>query len=308
MGPNSSRPRTDLPYLRRRIKPGAAAAAPVVAAPAAAPVSAPASASLSLGRTATAAAPSGGGLSLSRPPSAPAASSAPSGSAGLSLSRPAPTATAQSSGSGSSSLVLGGRGGSQAAPAPSSHQATRTAPPSHAKPSPTRLLFAAPGIDDVRQLDEHTPMVRLNARQSAIGTLLVTGAGAIAWETMDKTTGGATVRGDAAGTPSRTAGNRPLVGFQEQDALVSLRHVRTLRRALFMGRGPAPLGVRIFDGATLTVPAPSNGQMFVLSLLQIGGLLELRAEPLPERMTDQEIWAEFGFTMTHHVAAQRERG
>ncbi|MBG0739821.1 hypothetical protein IV500_10535 [Paeniglutamicibacter antarcticus] len=179
--------------------------------------------------------------------------------------------------------------------------------------SVTAGLFRAPGIRDVMEIGPTVPMFRLNPLQSGIGTLIVTGTTAIAWEAAGHATGahltGALTRdGNFAGTAVETAGNRPLAGYLEGEALVPLRHLQELRRALFIGRGPEPLGMHIFDGAAATLPAPTGNTMFVLALLRVDNLIELRAEPVPAGMNDQDIWAEFGFSMTRKVTVQGNRG
>lgn len=173
--------------------------------------------------------------------------------------------------------------------------------------SPDTLPFPAPTIDDVRELGGTEPVLRLNARESAVGSLIVSGADVAVWEDADRVTGLAHASGDTAGTPVTTSGNRPLVGFDEADALVSLRHIRELRRALFVARGPHTIGVQIFDGATVTTARGDDSRMFVLYLLRIGNLLELRAEPVDRTASDDTILKQFGFTLTPHVATRESR-
>ena len=173
--------------------------------------------------------------------------------------------------------------------------------------SPASLPFAAPTIDDVRELGTAEPVLRLNARESAIGSLIVSGADVAVWEDSDRVTGSATAAGDTAGTPVETSGNRPLVGFDEADALVSLRHVRRLRRALFIARGPHTLGVQIFDGSTVTVAPGDGSRTFVLSLLTVSNLIELRAEPVDRAASNESILAQFGFTLTPHLTTRESR-
>ena len=173
--------------------------------------------------------------------------------------------------------------------------------------SPDSLPFPAPTIDDVRELGGTEPVLRLNARESAVGSLIVSGADVAVWEDADRVTGLAHASGDTAGTPVTTSGNRPLVGFDEDDALVSLRHVQELRRALFVARGPHTLGVQVFDGATVTTARGDDSRMFVLYLLRIGNLLELRAEPVDRTASDDTILKQFGFTLTPHVATRESR-
>ncbi|MDQ6739696.1 MAG: hypothetical protein M3021_04835, partial [Actinomycetota bacterium] len=58
----------------------------------------------------------------------------------------------------------------------------------------------------------------------------------------------------------------------------------------------------IYGGSGLTLPTDDGqGYMFVLQVLSICGLLELRAEPVPVSTPDENIWQEFGFVMTNPV-------
>ena len=247
---NRSGVRSDVGYLRRRVKP-----APVVDTPAQ-----------------TSVVP----LNATAQPSAPRAPSA-----GLSL---APATT-------------------------TSVPAARAQPATAATPalSPDTLPFPAPTIADVSQLGATEPVLRLNARQSAVGSLIVSGADVAVWEDESGVTGSATAAGDTAGTPVRTPGNRPLVGYDDADAIVSLRHVRRLRRALFIARGPQPLGVQLFTGSTVTVAPGDDDRMFILCLSRIGNLLELRAEPVETGASDAAILSQFGFTLTPFIATRESR-
>lgn len=286
MALNTSPTRTDVGYLRRRVKP-----VPVVAAPIAAEAPAPAAPAPveSAPARPEAARPASSGLSLS--PSAPA-QSAPAQSAPA-RSAPVPTTHAPAS----SGLSLG----PTTPPAPA---ARPTAPPSAPAGS---LPFPAPTIDEVRELGDDAPVLRLNPRESAIGSLIVSGASSVVWEDDDLVTGAGTPDGAVTGSPVTTAGNRPLLGYDDSDAIVSLRHVRRLRRALLIGRGPEPLGVQIFDGSTVTVATGDDERMFVLALLRIGTRLELRAEPVARSATDESIHRQFGFTLTPFLVTRASR-
>ncbi|MBT2568669.1 hypothetical protein J7I84_19690 [Arthrobacter sp. ISL-85] len=144
---------------------------------------------------------------------------------------------------------------------------------------------------------EDAPIVRLNARQSSIGTLLVHGARSTAWEDVDQVTGAESVHGETAGVACPTAGNRKLVAFHEGSAAITLRHVKRFRRAIFIAQD-VPLVVSIFGEAALAVsPNTADGKSAVLYISRIDSLLELRAEYV-EAANDQTIWAAFGFTMT----------
>lgn len=262
-------PRADLDYLSRRQRPQATpqATRQQAVAPAAEPSAEPAAAaaSLSLGTRGTRA-----------PAAVPAAhgggrqgAGAPAAGAGLEL-RP------------------GGAPPAKDRPA----TATQSSVPKPGQP------FPAPAFGELRQLDQAHPVVRLNTRQSAIGSLLVTGARSVAWEDEHFTTGAHHSGGHRAGTSVTTPGNRPLAGLQDGAGVVALRHVRQLRRALFIA-GETPLTIGVFDGAAAAV-APRNdaGLRTVLYLARIGAVLELRAEFVPADASDLAVWTWFGFSMT----------
>lgn len=165
-------------------------------------------------------------------------------------------------------------------------------------PSAWERLFPAPGFGSLRELDAENPVVRLNPRQSAIGSLLIAGVRSAAWEDEQLSAGAHHSDGVSAGAAVVTPGNRPLVGVQDGAGIVSLRHVRLLRRALFVA-GEMPLTVGVFDGAAAAVAARSEtGLRSVLYVARIDSVLELRAEFVPADAPDAAIWAMFGFTMT----------
>jgi len=254
---NTSPVRSDVGFLRRRVKPTATPEPAAPAVPERQPVATrPPAAGLSL-------APAGSATSTATP--------TPPSASGLSLSPGAATPAA-------------------AAPV-----------------RPESRPFPAPTIDDVRELGETDPVLRLNARESAVGSLIVSGAATAVWEDADRVTGSITAAGETAGTPVMTSGNRPLLGFDEADAIVTLRHVRELGRALFIARGAHPLGVQIFDGSTVTTAPGDDNRMFVLYLLRIDNLIELRAEPVDRTASDAAILAQFGFTLTPYVSTRETR-
>ena len=100
--------------------------------------------------------------------------------------------------------------------------------------------------------------------------------------------------GTAVSHPRKPA----LAGVQDGAGIVSLRHIRLLRRALFVA-GETPLTVGVFDGAAAAVAARNDaGLRSVLYVVRVGAVLELRAEFVPADASDAAIWAMFGFTMT----------
>ena len=267
MALNRTAVRSDIGYLSRRRKPatqpGSTPPAALATAPPPNPGNSPAAS---------------GGLTLGARP-APA-QAAP---------RPAPSGPAASGG-----LTLGAR------PAPAASTSTDAAatPRSPRTPPASERLFPAPDFGSLRGLGEANPVMRLNARQSAIGSLLVAGVRSVAWEDTRLTTGAHHLEGHKAGTAVATPGNRPLAAIQDGAGLVSLRHVRLLRRALFVA-GETPLTVGVFDGAAAAIAARNDaGLRSVLYVVRVGSVLELRAEFVPADASDAAIWAIFGFTMT----------
>jgi hypothetical protein len=158
----------------------------------------------------------------------------------------------------------------------------------------------------VHHFSEEDPVVRLNSLQAGIGTLLISGASSTAWEGNNLTTGAEQFRAKKVGTTILTQGNRPLVAFHEGSVAVALRHIMHLRRAIFIA-SDAPLIVRLFDGAAAAVPASNkDGEKAVLYLARIGQLLELRTEYIAA-VSDEDIWAKFGFRMTTPLNAHPAR-
>jgi hypothetical protein len=158
--------------------------------------------------------------------------------------------------------------------------------------------FPAPDPSAVRVLGPDDPVVRIDRRRSAVGALRVTGATSAAWESVDHVVGAATADGASAGRSVPTRGNRPLVGYDGDDVLIALRHVRELRRALVMGRGSERLVVALHDGTTLAVDPGTPDTTTILALSVIDGELELRAEPFPRATHDGDVFAAFGFVLS----------
>lgn len=303
----SSEPRTDLPYLRRRSKPGCATSAAASVglslghSPSAAQLAPPEPVAPPTQSTQAQATPPSLGLTLGRP-SAPATTQAPVTRAPAATPSTAPTHQAARP----SGLTLGGA----VPPSPLGARGAKLAAQREMAKNydhEVALLFPAPGIKDVYELNFSQRVLRLNALESAVGTLVVSGSTAAAWETNRRVTGGQTSDGHTAGTPVMTSGNRPLVGYDGPNALISLRHVRDLRRALFINRGARTMGVQIFGNESVALPPAADGTQLVLLVHRIGNVLELRAEPVPLEWSDLQIWAEFDFSMTHRAPAPTYR-
>ncbi|GAA4366592.1 hypothetical protein [Paeniglutamicibacter cryotolerans] len=267
--------RPDLPFLTRRIRPEdqRPASLPLAAratAPMAAPVAAPVSMPPEIVATPAPAAPAPG-LSLGvRPPTAAAPASPPAGFPGLSL--------------GALPVAAIGRHAPPVLPPP--------AVPDRAAP------FPAPTAAEVHELTATLPMVRLNARQSAIGSLSLISRGTLVWESRTGITGSASSNGTMLGRYVPTAGNRPLVDLEAGRGLIALRHVAQLRRALFICAPDTELSIALYDGLSFALPKPAPGRRNVLLLTRVGHLLELRSDPAPSDLDDAPIWGAFGFKMS----------
>lgn len=206
--PDFARPRTDLGFMRRRVKPGSPASTTAA----------------TLGSPTTATGSSG--LDLSHPDPAPS---------GLSL-RPSTPPTPQ-----------------QAVPEPSRLAAVRT-------------------VSGKATLSTGEPVARLNRRSSAIGSLIIAGATAVAWETTSLDTG---VLNSEPHPPK--PGNRPLIERIDGDIIVGLRHVRDIRRIILSGED---VTLTTFAGHTILNPGPADTYITV-----IDGVVEVRREPLSGDLT-----------------------
>lgn len=164
-------------------------------------------------------------------------------------------------------------------------------------------------MGDLRSLDRQHPVVRLTPMESAVGSLVVAGTVRAVWEGPGYSTGsissGEFEPENLDGVLVSTPGNRPLVGYEDDLALIPLRHVRKLRRALFFPKPKQPMSVGLYNGKSVTIPAKAGQRSFyVLSVIRIGDVLELRAEELPYGMEFQTIWEAFGFHMTTRLPYQ----
>ena len=254
--------RTDLVFLRRRVKPQVAVpdvAATHTAAPASTPVT-------------------------PTPTATPTPRATPPASSGLSLGGPRGGAAAATSAPGS-----------RAASGPSSVTGT-TRPARPARPT-RPAPFPAPDVTDVRELSRDQPVVRLSPRRSAIGTLVVTGGVHAVWESTELVDGAAFSTGQRMGDVVTTSGNRPLVAFDGDEVLVTLRHVRELRRALVVAGDGAWLQVELPGDRRLSVDPAEPGERVALAMLVVDGLLELRRVTLPDTLTPPLVHQRFGYSI-----------
>jgi hypothetical protein len=135
------------------------------------------------------------------------------------------------------------------------------------------------------------PVVTLDRRQSAIGSLVVdlapAGTLSCVWELTDGTSG---IVSDAVAGPNgvRTSpmfGRRPLVELRKGQILVGLRHVAELRRLLIVTAGhpadgsPATTVLSLYKGATIeSAHKSAEPCISSLAVYQVDGELVVRRE------------------------------
>ncbi|TDW31279.1 hypothetical protein [Cryobacterium psychrophilum] len=133
---------------------------------------------------------------------------------------------------------------------------------------------AKPVLTGAVTLTTALPVIRLTARQSAIGSLTVTGVNYFAWETRGRASGG--VRRGRTEPRMPAFAKRPLIEFVGDDVVVGLRHVAELRRVIFAGEGGI-ITLTAHGGAQILVD--TAGGTMVLHLAVIGQVIEARIEP-----------------------------
>jgi hypothetical protein len=139
-------------------------------------------------------------------------------------------------------------------------------------------LPAKPQADGRTVLTADAPVVRLNSRQSAIGSLVVTGADVFGWQGANRENG---VVSKNVNTPQQftvpSFGNRPLVEFTEGKLVLGLRHFRELRR-LVIGGATGSLTITLLDETEVVLDTLGGTWVFYLSV--INHEIEIRAEEL----------------------------
>ena len=150
------------------------------------------------------------------------------------------------------------------------------APAERAPRGPALLLVPPPGVTSAATLDADDPVVRLDALQSGIGALLIRGAEQVAWEDREERAGVVRSDGGVTGDDVPRHGNRSLLRPFEGDVLVTLRHVRALRRLLV--DAPADTVVSLLPYCTGTVRAAQPSARLRVSVVVVDGRLEVRLE------------------------------
>jgi hypothetical protein len=155
------------------------------------------------------------------------------------------------------------------------------------------VLPAVPALTKDTVLSGSERVVRMNKRQSAIGTLAFTNVAYAAWELTDGTTGFLYASKEiAANTPAvnfatgnvqpplpevlpRSFKNRPVVEFHKSILVVGLRYLKHIKRIVIVPLEGQNIQAGTVGGSTVTLPHSENG---VLYMSVVDSAVELRAE------------------------------
>lgn len=224
--------------------------------------------------------PTTGGLSLSRP-----AEPAPT-TGGLSMSRPSNSTPS------TGSLSLGPSTGSTPAQS-GSKVSLRSSLSLRPKMDSELPKHSVPYFHDNTELSLDSPVVRLDFRQSGIGSLVIYGAQAFAWETKDMQGGlQVSLSENSSDIEPPSFGNRKLAEFVGDEVVVGLRHAHKLRR-LVIASQVSDLKLTMYDGSEIYMPSDGGNNVMLIS--RIGHELEVRME----KIDSLELWEVFSIKLSH---------
>lgn len=144
--------------------------------------------------------------------------------------------------------------------------------------SPSQPVSRIPNLPSVEGkviLSLEEPAVRLSRAQSAIGSLVINGAEAFAWEGTDGFGGLVLDNGTESAAPMFS--NRKLVEFHKGDLVLGLRHFKNLRR-LIVGTRHGLLRANLYDGAEIITDGGLGANALLIS--RVGNQLEFRLEKI----------------------------
>lgn len=142
---------------------------------------------------------------------------------------------------------------------------------------PARPVTQVPYLRNNTELSLDEPAVRLDFRQSAIGSLIISGAQAFVWETNTKSAGMEIKDGQSSAVHPPKFGNRSLAEFNEGKLIVGLRHFKELRR-MIIGSQLHNLVVELYDGTKIAMPSDNGNNVLLIS--RIDNELECRMEKI----------------------------
>lgn len=131
----------------------------------------------------------------------------------------------------------------------------------------------------VLTLDDN-PVVRTNARQAGIGSLIIHNVSQFAWA-ADGKSGYESVHDIDPNIP--VYGNRKLVQFYKGNVILGLRHITHLKR-LILEAEDGIIEVELLDGSRITTD--SNHGENVVYLSRVKNIIELRIEKKTGSLTD----------------------
>lgn len=144
--------------------------------------------------------------------------------------------------------------------------------------SPSQPVSRIPDLPSVEGkviLSLEEPAVRLSRAQSAIGSVVINGAEAFAWEGLDGFGGLVLVDGTESTAPMFA--NRKLVEFHKGNLVLGLRHFKNLRR-LIVGTRHGLLRANIYDGSEIIADGGLGANALLIS--RVGNQLEFRLEKI----------------------------
>lgn len=147
------------------------------------------------------------------------------------------------------------------------------------------VIIQRPQVTGKVVLSLDNPVVRLNVRQSAIGSLVITGAHEFAWDT-GSVSGVETLTNPDMNIPRY--GNRKLIEFYKNDCILGLRNFKNLKRVAIWG-STGKLIVKLLDNSEIFVDSDNGNNVLYLS--RIGNQLELRFE----EVINNDFASTFGF-------------
>lgn len=162
---------------------------------------------------------------------------------------------------GGSSLSLGNKGNTGSMPVVS---------------EPVKPAFPPlPSAEGKVILSLEEPSVLLSKIQSAVGSLVISGAEAFAWEANDGF--GNLVLADGSDSTAPLYSGRRLVEFHKGELVVGLRHLRNLRR-LVVGTRTGMLRAKLYDESEIIADGGQGSNALLIS--RVGNQLEFRLEKI----------------------------
>lgn len=208
---------------------------------------------------------------------------------GISLARPSGSTTPSTGGG----LTLGHSTGSTPTVQPAKNHTTRSSLSLRPKMDADLPKHSVPYFHDNTELSLDNPVVRLDFRQSGIGSLVIYGVQAFAWETKDMQGGlQVSLAENSSDIDPPSFGNRPLAQFVGDEVVVGLRHAHKLRRMVLASQ-VSDLKLTMYDGSEIYMPSDGGNNVMLIS--RIGHELEVRME----KVDSLEIWEVFSIKLSH---------